>query len=118
MNILLWMSENRELLCICAGILINAAGLIYNICKLCRSGQGKNATAWLSILEAAREYEIEAEQFTDYTAAEKLQYVLSRLRSFTAEFGYDFDREALTARIESDIAFSKQVNATKDENLE
>ena len=59
-----------------------------------------------------------AEGFPSYTSAEKLQYVLSRLRIFTAELGCDFDEAALTERIEADIAFSKEVNADKSERLD
>ena len=70
MNILLWLNENWELICICFGILVNAAGVASNIYKLCRSGHAKGAARWLTILEAARQYEVEAEQFQDYTAAE------------------------------------------------
>lgn len=118
MNILLWLNENWELICICFGILVNAAGVAYNIYKLCRGTHAKSAVKWLTLLEAARQYEIEAEQFEDYTAAEKLQYVLSRLRVLTAELGYPFDEARLSAQIEADIAFSKEVNATKSERLE
>ena len=118
MNVLLWLNENWELICICFGILVNAAGVAYNICKLCRSGHAKSAARWLTILEAARQYEIEAERFEDYTAAEKLHYVLSRLRTLSAELGIPFDEARLTAQIEADIAFSKEVNAQKSERLE
>ena len=118
MNVLLWLNENWELICICFGILVNAAGVAYNVYKLCRNGHAKSAAAWLTILEAARQYEIEAEQFQDYTAAEKLQYVLSRLRILTAELGVPFDEARLSAQIEADVAFSKEVNAKKSECLE
>ncbi|MBO5354471.1 MAG: hypothetical protein J6B09_00210 [Clostridia bacterium] len=118
MNILLWLNQNWELICICFGILVNAVGVAYNIYKLCRGTHAKGAACWLKILEAARVYEIEAEQFQDYTAAEKLQYVLSRLRLLTAELGIPFDEARLSAQIEADIAFSKEVNATKSERLE
>ena len=118
MNILLWLNQNWELICICFGILVNLAGLVYNVLKFCRSGQARQAADWLAVLEAAREFEKEAEAFADYSAAEKLQYVLSRLRVFTAELGCSFDEERLTAQIEADIAFSKAVNARKSERLE
>ncbi len=118
MTVLLWLEGNWETICICFGILVNLAGLAYNIYKLCRSGHAKSAADWIAILEAAREFEKEAETFADYSAAEKLQYVLSRLRVFTAELGYPFDEESLIAQIEADIAFTKAVNAHKSERLE
>jgi hypothetical protein len=118
MEFLQWIRDNWDLILVIFGVLVNAFGLIYNICKFCRAGKAKSAANWIRIIEAARQYEIEAEGFTSYTSAEKLQYVLSRLRVFTAELGCAFDEEALTARIEADIAFSKEVNADKSERLE
>ena len=118
MEFLKWLSLHWELIFICFGILVNLAGVVYNILKFCRAGHNKSAAMWLCVLEAAREYEKEAEAFTHYTAAEKLQYVLSRLRIFTAELGLAFDEERLIAQIEADIAFSKAVNAHKSERLE
>lgn len=118
MNIFLWLEQNWEMICIAFGVLVNALGLIYNIYRLCRSGQGKRAQDWLAVLDAARELELEAEACPAFTAAEKLQYVLSGLNAFMAERGCSFDEESLIARVEADIAFSKQVNARKSERLE
>ena len=113
-----WLQTNWEFLCILFGILVNLAGLVYNIYKFYRSGCAKSAKNWLAVLDAARQYEKEAERFTEYSSAEKLQYVLSRLRVFTAELGCSFDEERITAQIEADIAFSKEVNADKSARLE
>ena len=113
-----FFEANWELLCILFGILVNLGGLVYNVYKLYRSGCAKSAKNWLAILDAARQYEKEAEQFTEYSSAEKLQYVLSRLRVFTSEMGCSFDEERITAQIEADIAFSKEVNADKSVRLE
>lgn len=110
MNILQWIDENWELICICLGLLFNLVGLIYNLRRARRCGAMTDATDWLAILEAARQYEKEAEGFADYSGAEKLQYVLSRLRVFTAELGCRFDEEAIIGRIEADIDFSKAIN--------
>lgn len=118
MGLLLWLEQSWEAICIFFGILVNLAGLAYNVYKFCRTRHARHVADWLAVLEAAREFEKEAEAFADYSAMEKLQYVLSRLRAFTAELGSDFDEERLTAQIEADIAFSKAVNARKSERLE
>ena len=115
MRVLQWISQNWELICICFGIAVNAAGLFYNIYKFWRSGNLRTAQKWLLVLEAAREYEMEAERYENYTAAEKLQYVLSRLRVFTAEMGLAYDEGKLTEQVRADIAFSKEVNAAKSQ---
>lgn len=118
MGVMEWIHANWELIFICLGVIVNAAGLVYNIIKFCSTGKAKNAANWIAILQAAREYEKEAEGYAEYTSAEKLQYVLSRLRMFTAELGCAYDEAALTDQIEADIAFSKEVNADKSERLE
>ena len=118
MEFLKWLTVNWELIFICFGILVNLAGVVYNICKFCRTGNNKSAAMWLCVLEAAREYEKEAESFPHYTAAEKLQYVLSRLRVFTAELGVSFDEDKLIEQINADIAFTKAVNAGSGDELE
>ncbi len=119
MTVLEWISANWELVGICFGILVNAAALAYNIYKFCRTGRLKGLQSMTALFEAAREYELQAEQFTDYSSAEKLNYVLSRLRVLATELGCEFNEAELTARIESDIAYSKGVNATdKADTLE
>ena len=118
MNVMLWIEDNWEMICICFGIFVNLLGLGYNVFKIWRSGHVKSVADWLAVMEAAREFEQEAETFSCYSAAEKLQYVLSRLRVFTAEIGCEFDEERLIAQIEADIAFSKAVNADKSDRLE
>ena len=118
MEIFNTISLNWELICIAFGVLVNLAGFVFNITKLCRAGRGSDAETWLALIEAARVYEQEAEGFVHYTSAEKLQYVLSRLRVFTAELGCGFDEERLIEQISADIAFSKAVNAEKGEGLD
>ena len=118
MEFLKWLTAHWELIFVCFGILVNLAGVVYNICKFYRAGHNKGAALWLCVLEAAREYEKEAEAYAHYTAAEKLQYVLSRLRVFTAELGVPFDEEKLTEQISADIAFTKVVNAVGREDLD
>ena len=71
------------------------------------------------LFDAAREYELQAEQFSGYTSAEKLNYVLSRLRVLATDLGCEFDEAAMVARVEADIAYSKGVNGVgKSEVLE
>ena len=114
-----WIGGNWEIVGICFGILVNAAGLAYNVYKFCRAGKLRALQNMTTLFDAAREYELQAEQFTGYTSAEKLNYVLSRLRVLATELGCAFDEAAMVARIESDIAYSKGVNGVgKGESLE
>ena len=113
-----WIFENWGLLCIWFGILANAAGLIYSVCKLLRRGGLRRLEEWIALREAARRFECEAEAFTAFTGAEKLQYVLYRLREYMTERGVSFEESELIAAVEADIAFSNEVNAMKSETLE
>ncbi len=118
MNILCWIRENWGLICIGLGVLVNALGLAYNVVKYVRAGGLRRAGQRLALWEAARRFECEAQAMENYTGAEKLQYVLSRLRQLTAEMGVDFDERELTEQISADVAFAKEMNATKSEELD
>ena len=106
-----WIAANWELVGICFGIAVNIAGLAYNVYKFWRTGRLKALQNMSALFEAAREYELQAEQFEDYSSAEKMNYVLSRLRVLSAELGCEFDETELVARNEADIAYSKGVNS-------
>ena len=119
MTMLEWIATNWEIVGICFGILVNAAGLAYNIYKFCRVGKLRALQNMNALFEAAREYELQAEQFEGYTSAEKLNYVLSRLRVLASELGCAFDEAEMVARVESDIAYTKGINSkVKGEALE
>ena len=114
-----WISQNWEVVGICFGILVNAAALVYNVFKFCRTGRLKGLQNKTALFEAAREYELQAEQFSEYSSLEKLNYVLSRLRVLATELGCEFNEEELVARIESDIAYSKGINTgARSDSLE
>lgn len=111
MQILNWFTENPQAVTLLLGILINLIGLAYNLYEYIRSGKGRDVRGWLRILEAARQFEIEAEAMPGFGAAEKLSYVLEKLSIFAAEQGLPFDAEECRRQVEEDIAFSRQVNA-------
>ena len=113
-----WIVNHRELFGIFLGVLVNVLALAYNIYRFCRAGDMRKLSNWLRLLEAAREFEVEAEQFSSYTGLEKLNYVLSRLRVLATQIGYDFDEESMTAQVAADIAFTKEVNADKSDTLD
>lgn len=118
MKVIEWIWENWELIGICFGILVNAMGLIYNIYKMCANGKLKALQHAVTLAEAARAYELEAEAFEGYNSAEKLNYVLSRLRVLAAELGCTYNETELVRMIEDDISFSKGVNAVSCDTLE
>lgn len=114
----MWIVQNWELICLWFGIAVNAAGLGYQVFKCVHGDKARRAGQLTRLFEAAREFEVEAEHYTGYSGAEKLCYVLSRLRTLAAEMGCPFDEEVMRARITEDIAFTKAVNAEKSATLE
>ena len=91
-------------------ILLNAAILIYSLVRSFMRDKGGALEKWIKLMEAARIYEAEAEGFAHYSAAEKLNYVLSRLRTDAAAMALPFEEDKVTAAVEADIAFTKAVN--------
>ena len=51
-----------------------------------------------------------AEKHTNYSGAEKKEFVLSKLNEFSKENGLDFNAEEISAKIEELIKLTKQVN--------
>ena len=113
-----WLSQNWGLICICFGILINAAGLAYNVTRYVRAGGLRRAEGWQELLAAVHKYECEAEGMEGMDGAAKLEYVLSRLREYTALLGFEYDREMLVDVVEKDIAFVNEMKDIKSERLE
>ena len=111
MTVFTCLAEHFDVLIVLLTVVLNAAVIGYHVFQLLRGDKGTALSKWLQLLEAARQYEAEAEQFSHYSAAEKLNYVLSRLRTLAAELCYPFEEEKLVAAVEKDIAFSKVVNA-------
>ena len=117
-ELLQWICANREMLCLLFGILLNAAGLCYHALRLVCKCRPARAAKLLALRDAARAFEREAEEAGGLSGAEKLEYVLTRLRQLAAEMRYAIGDDALRAAVEEDIALSKTVNARAEEYLE
>ena len=113
-----WIGTNWGVLCVFFGILINAAGLVYNVTRFVRAGGLRRAEGWQELLAAVRKYECEAEAMEGLDGAGKLEYVLSGLREYTALLGYEYDREMLEDVVEKDIAFANELGDIKSGRLE
>ena len=84
--------------------------LAYNLYEYIRSGKGRDVRGWLLMLEAARQFEMEAEATAGLDSAGKLAFVLEKLNAFAAGQGLPFDAEKCRRQVEEDIAFTRQVN--------
>ncbi|MBE6594198.1 MAG: hypothetical protein E7644_00205 [Ruminococcaceae bacterium] len=111
MTVFDFVMEHFDLAVLVLTVLLNLVLLCASAVRAWRGDRAASLQKWLQLLEAAREFETEAEGFSHYSAAEKLNYVLSRLRTLSATLDVPFEEEALMAAVEKDIAFSKVVNA-------
>lgn len=111
MQLIKWFTENPQAVPLLFGILINLAGLAYNLYEYIRSGKGRDVRGWLLMLEAARQFEMEAEATAGLDSAGKLAFALEKLNAFAAGQGLPFDAEKCRRQVEEDIAFTRQVNA-------
>ena len=112
------IAENWELICICFGLFVNVIGLLYNIIRYVRAGGLRHAGEWQELLAVLRKYECEAEGIAGLDGAEKLEYVLCKMREYSETVGQKYDREALAEAVERDIGFFNEMNDIKSERLE
>ncbi len=113
-----WFAENWELICICFGILINALGVIYNVYRYVRAGGLRRTEGWQELLDMSRKYACEAEGQEGLSGAQKLEYVLTRLREYTDLMGFEYDSGALSALVSGEIGFANELNAIKSRTEE
>ena len=112
MNVLHWLLAHRELVAFVGVILLNLVALGYNLVCMCRNGKAKELKNWIELARAARQYELEAQGLVGTDGAERLNYVLARLRALTAELGCAFEEERLIALITEDIDFGNVIGAS------
>ena len=110
-----WVMTHLDLVILALTVLLNLALLASWALRIWRGDRATALQKWLKMLEAAREFEMEAEGFSHYSAAEKLNYVLSRLRTLAVQLEIPFEEGRLVAAVEKDIAFSKVVNVEESE---
>ena len=110
-----WVMTHLDLVILALTVLLNLALLASWVLRIWRGDRATALQKWLNMLEAAREFEMEAEGFSHYSAAEKLNYVLSRLRTLAVQLEIPFEEGRLVAAVEKDIAFSKVVNVEESE---
>ena len=113
MNVLNWLLAHRELVALFGVILLNLCALGYNLFCMCKNGKAKEWRNWIELIRAARQYEIEAQGLFGVDGAERLNYVLDRLRSLTAELGCAFEEEKLIAMITEDIDFGNVIGSQR-----
>ena len=107
--------DNYELyLSIAAAIISLIFAIIVCIIKLVRAVKAKTKLQDDTDLLAAVAPVMQiAETFTNYSGAEKKEYVLTRINQLAIENGINFDIQAVSNKIEELIKLSKEVNYKK-----
>lgn len=104
--------DNYELyLSIAAAIISLIFAIIICIIKLVRAIKTKTKLQDDNdLLNAVAPIMQIAESFTNYSGAEKKEYVLTRINQLAIENGINFDIQAVSNKIEELIKLSRQVN--------
>lgn len=109
--------ENLELILSLAGTAISLfIACVLFIVKIIRGYMTKKKlqNSYVLLDAVAPLMEI-AETFTDYSGEEKKEYVITKINQFAIENGIEFDKKAVTEKIEQLINLSKQVNGADKE---
>ena len=94
-----WVMTHLDLVILALTVLLNLALLASWVLRIWRGDRATALQKWLKMLEAAREFEMEAEGFSHYSAAEKLNYVLSRLRTLAVQLEIPFEEGRLVEAV-------------------
>lgn len=71
----------------------------------------KAAGIALTITDEVKHKMLDAEKFKNYSGAEKLEFVLSRMQTFLAQKKLTYDEELIKNIIENEITLTKQINS-------
>lgn len=93
----------------CIGIIATISGLVIPLVKNVKAKH--KLTALNKFASVLQNLISDAECFTNFTGAEKKEYVLTKANRYAIENKMDFDEEAISAKIEELVDLSKKVNA-------
>lgn len=92
-----------------AGLIVTAATFLI---KFIKNGKAKKiAENIIEIGNAVIPYIKRAEEFAQYTSAEKKEYVMTKANQYAIENGIPFDAAAVDEKIEELVRLTKHVNA-------
>jgi len=105
------MENIKEIITIasaCLGLLATATGFLIPLVK---NVKAKNKLAALNKLSATLQtFIVDAETFTNFTGAEKKQYVMTKANRYAIENKIPYDEQAVSDKVEDLVALSKEVN--------
>lgn len=92
------------------GFILSLLTLIIKISK--NKKVKKTAEQMVSITEQLNTFIMEAEQFKNYTGAEKKNFVLTKINQFAIDNKIKFSFETISNKIEEIISLTKNVNCS------
>lgn len=99
----------------CIGLVVAVAAVI---AKYARSAKARKAAEQtIEICNALLPYIEKAESYVNYSGEEKKEYVMTKANRYAIENGISFDETEVSERVEELIALTKEVNATKSDNV-
>ncbi len=118
------MENIKEIITIasaCLGLLATITGFLIPLVK---NVKAKNRlTALNKLTTTLQSLIIDAETFSNFTGAEKKEYVMTKANRYAIEHKIPYDEQAVSDKVENLVALSKEVNkrdsvsATKQENV-
>lgn len=118
------MENIKEIITIasaCLGLLATITGFMIPLVK---NVKAKNKlTALNKLTTTLQSLIVDAEAFTNFTGAEKKEYVMTKANRYAMENKIPYDEQAVSDKVEEIVALSKEVNkrdavpASKHENV-
>ena len=105
------MENIKEIITIasaCLGLIATATGFLIPLVK---NVKAKNKLTALNKLSTTLQaFIVDAETFTNFTGAEKKEYVMTKANRYAIENKIPYDDQAISDKVEEIVALSKEVN--------
>lgn len=105
------MENIKEIITIvsaCLGLIATATGFLIPLVK---NVKAKNKlTALNKLTTTLQTLIVDAETFTNFTGAEKKEYVMTKANRYAIEHKIPYDENAVSEKVEDMVALSKEVN--------
>lgn len=118
------MENIKEIITIasaCLGLIATITGFLIPLVK---NVKAKNKlTALNKLTTTLQAFIVDAETFTNFTGAEKKEYVMTKVNRYAMENKIPYDEQAVSDKVEEIVSLSKEVNkrdavpASKRENV-
>lgn len=92
----------------CLGLVVTVTGFLIPLVKSVRAKS--RLTALNKLTSTLQSLIVDAEGFTNFTGAEKKEYVMTKANRYAIENKIPYDEQSVSDRVEDMVALSKEVN--------